>query len=151
MTKVKVSETVHDNDSNPKLDYTIPLGNGYQLSVSVNISSIEEPEYGAYWCAAPFLINYRGSAKASILDKSGEIEDEINLTSPDLVIGKPPNYDYYYYKTYDLDGDGNNYEFIVLNYMSCNDNWVKVVMADAETHRFITLPFAIGGEKKTKF
>jgi hypothetical protein len=65
-------------------------------------------------------------------------------------MGKPPNYDYYYYKTYDLDGDGNNYEFLVLNYVSCNSNWIKIVRTDAKTHRFTTLHFLVGGEEKDK-
>lgn len=160
VTEVKGNSSVYDNDSGrinseklsgpPKLDYAVPLENGYHLSVNVNISSIEEPRSGAYWCAAPFLLNYRGRTTASILDKSGKIEDEINLTSPALVIGKPPNYDYYYYKTYDLDGDGNNYEFIVLDYVSCNSNWVKIVKADVKTHRFVTLPFLVSGEERDR-
>lgn len=134
----------------PKFDYSLPLGSAHKLSVNVDISSIEKPERGAYWCGAPFLLDYHGSAKARILDNSGKVEDEINLTPPSLVIGKPPDYDYYYYKTYDLDGDSNGYEFIVLEYSSCNGNWVKIVKADVETNKFITLPFRIGGEEKDK-
>lgn len=159
VTEVKGNSSVYDNGSGwansekvsnlPKLNYVVPFGNSY-LSVNVTITSIKEPERGAYWCGSPYLLDYYGEAKASILNKSGEVEDEINLTSPTLVIGKHPNYDYYYYKTYDLDGDGNNYEFIVLDYESCNSNWVKIVRADTKTHRFVTLPFLTSGEEKDR-
>lgn len=134
----------------PELHYTRLLTGGYKLSVSLNISSAEELERGAYWCGAPFLFSYEGGANARILNEFGSVEDEISLTSPALVIGKPPNYDYYYYKTYDLDGDGNSSEFLILDYASCNSNWVKMVKADVKTHKFIELPFLIDGGEKYK-
>lgn len=132
----------------PEFNYSLPLGSEHRLLVNMNISSIEEPENGAYWCGAPFLLDYHGRATASILDNSGRVEDEINLTAPSLVIGKPTGYDYYYYKTYDLDGDKQNNELIILSYSSCNGNWAKIVKADTGAHKFVTLPFRIDGEER---
>lgn len=137
-------------DGLPEFGYSLPLGSEHTLLVNVSISSIEEPEKGAYWCGAPFFLNYYGRAKASILDNFGNVKDEINLTAPSLVIGKPPDHDYYYYKTYDLDGDNHSYEFIILDYSSCNGNWARIVKADAEAHKFVVLPFQIDGEEKDK-
>ncbi len=134
----------------PKYSYVLLLGYGQELAVSVEISSIEEPETGAYWCGAPFFLDYRGSAKARIIDTSGRVEDEINLTIPSLVIGHPPNFDYYYYNTYEIDGDLNSYEFIVLDYSSCNGNWIQIVKADPKTHKFVVIPFQIDGEEQDK-
>lgn len=150
-TAVKGASTVFNKDfRRPRYNYTLPLGDGYKLSVRVIISSLEEPEEGAYWCGAPFLLDYKGDAKARIEDNSGKVEDEMDLTDPSLVLGNPPDYDYYYYKTYDFDGDNNNHEFIVLDYSSCNGNWVRIVKADAETRKFVTIPFQIKGEEKEK-
>lgn len=141
------SEKVRDL---PKYNSLLPLGNGHELAVSVEISSIEDPETGAYWCGAPFFLDYRGSAKARIIDDFGRIEDEVNLTTPSLVIGTPPNFDYYYYDTYEIDGDLNSYEFIVLDYSSCNGNWIKIVKADRKTHKLVVIPFQVDGEERDK-
>lgn len=146
-TSLAKSEKVKDL---PKYNSLLHLGNGYELAVSVEISSVEEPETGAYWCGAPFFLDYRGSAKARIIDDSGRIEDEVNLTTPSLVIGPPPNFDYYYYDTYEIDGDLNSYEFIVLDYSSCNGNWIKLIRTDPKTHKFMAIPFQINGEEQNK-
>lgn len=130
----------------PEFNYSVPLGKGYSLRVNLNIEAIKEPPPGAYWCGAPFYLDYEGEAQAMITNQAGEVIDELELTSPSLILGISPNYDFYYYQLYDLDGDGQKNEFIVLTYFSCNGNWVRVVKVDKKKYKFSTIPFQLSEE-----
>lgn len=130
----------------PDLNYSVPIGGGYILKVAVDSYAIEILQPETYWCGAPFLLDYKGKARATIVNQAGGIVDELELTSPSLVLGAPPDYDYYYYQLYDLDGDGQKSEFLVLRYFSCNGNFVRIVKVAKDKHRFLTLPFQLNKE-----
>lgn len=130
----------------PKLNYSVSIDGDYVLKVDLEIDAIEILQPETYWCGAPFLLDYKGKAQATIINQAGDIVDELELTSPSLVLGTPPDYDYYYYQLHDLDGDGQKSEFLVLKYFSCNGNFVKIVKVVKDRYKFLILPFQLNKE-----
>lgn len=127
----------------PEFAEIFSISEGYKLDIELRTNKIKMLKPGAYWCGAPFYADYEGKATAKIINNDRLTIDELELTSPTLVLGTPPHYDYYYYKPYDLDGDGEKREFILLRYSSCNGNFLKVVRVDKKEKKFKSIPFAL--------
>jgi len=134
----------------PLLSYTLPFSDKYRLIVELRIDYAKTQRSGDYWCGAPFYLDYKGEAAARIVNKENLISDEIELTSPTLVLGSPPNYDFYFYKLYDLDGDGEKSEFMTLTYFSCNGNFLQAIKIDKEKGEFANIPFHLEGGVEEK-
>ncbi|MFH0854746.1 MAG: hypothetical protein V1891_04645 [bacterium] len=73
------------------------------------------------YCGFRFGKIYESNTKL-FLSHDNEIVDTANLTNPELVLPEFSEKYLFYYKPYDIDGDGKEQEFVVQEYASCNGN-----------------------------
>lgn len=86
-------------------------------------------EEDGLYCGYRYMKKYDYTAKLTFLDDGIETSS-VALTNPELVMPEAGDDYLFYYKPYDIDGDGKEQEYIIARYGGCNHNRIDFIRPD---------------------